>query len=109
VERERLERIHERFLRWVLGVAGRTTGYMVKEELQKKRLRNRAGKRALDYEEKLRGGGGNIWAQWCLKDMKERALRGGELSEGKRKKVVFCGKRDGYKEMGDAEDGGGGQ
>jgi len=40
-EREGLERIHERFLRWVLGVDGRTRGYMVREELQREKLRRR--------------------------------------------------------------------
>lgn len=40
-----MERLEERYLRWVL-LDGRTSGYMVREELQKKKLRVRAGRRA---------------------------------------------------------------
>jgi len=41
-------------------VDGRTPGYMMREELQREKLKSRAGKRVLDYEERLRGGGGSM-------------------------------------------------
>jgi len=88
MERKGMERIHERFLRWILEMNERTPGYMVREELQREKLRSRAGKRVLD-EERLREEGGSMWAQWCLKDMRERALRGGELSVWEREREQF--------------------
>lgn len=45
-EKEELERLEERYLRWVLEVDGRIPDYMVREELQKEKLRGRAGRRA---------------------------------------------------------------
>jgi len=89
-----MERTHERFLRWVLGVDRRIPGYMVREELQREKLRSRAGKRVIDYEERLRGRGGNMWAHWCLKDMRERALRRGELSEWEKEREHFLWKEE---------------
>lgn len=44
-ERERIDRIEERYLRWGAG-DGRTPGYLVREELQREGLRRRAGRRA---------------------------------------------------------------
>jgi len=41
-EREKVERVQKRFLRWVLGVEGKTAEYLVKEETQRWLLRNRA-------------------------------------------------------------------
>lgn len=45
-EREKMEELQERFLRWLLRIEGRTPGYMVREELQREKLRSRAGGRA---------------------------------------------------------------
>ncbi|KYN17771.1 hypothetical protein ALC57_09941, partial [Trachymyrmex cornetzi] len=54
-------------LRWVLGVERGTPGYMVREELQREKLRVKAGKRAWAFEEKLKGGGGGELARLCWK------------------------------------------
>jgi len=43
----------------------------------------------LEYKERLRGGGGSMWAQRCLKDIRERALRGGKLSEWEKEREQF--------------------
>ena len=61
-EREEVERVQEKFVRWTLGVDWRTPGYMVREEVKRMKLRTWAGRRAWRYEEKLsRGqGGGDI-------------------------------------------------
>jgi len=61
-ERERVERLQERFIRWVMGVEGRTPGYMVREEVQRMKIRNRAGRRAWGFKEEGRG---SILAQKC--------------------------------------------
>ncbi|KYN14003.1 hypothetical protein ALC57_13794, partial [Trachymyrmex cornetzi] len=59
-ERESVERLQERYLRWVLGVEKGTSGYMVREELQREKLRVKAGKRAWTFEERLKGSGGGV-------------------------------------------------
>lgn len=41
-----MERLEERYLRWVLGVDGRVPGYMIREKLQRDKLRGIAGRRA---------------------------------------------------------------
>jgi len=38
--------IEKRYLRWLLGVDVRTPGYLVREELQREKLRGRMGERA---------------------------------------------------------------
>jgi len=55
-ERERMERMQERYLRWMMGVGWRVPGYMIREELQRDKLRGRAGRRAWRFEERLAEG-----------------------------------------------------
>ncbi|XP_012231352.2 uncharacterized protein [Linepithema humile] len=38
-EREKMEKLEEKYIKWVLGVDGRTPGYMIREELKRKKLR----------------------------------------------------------------------
>ncbi|EFN67046.1 hypothetical protein EAG_02771 [Camponotus floridanus] len=57
-EWNKIERLQERYMRWVLGVEGRTPGYMVREEGKKEKMRTKLGRRAMGYEEKLEKGGG---------------------------------------------------
>lgn len=38
-EREEIERIEERYLRWLLGVDRRTPGYMVRKKMQREKMR----------------------------------------------------------------------
>lgn len=57
-ERKGIERLQDRFFRWVLGVQRSTPGYMVREELQREMLKGRAGMRVWGYERKLKEGGG---------------------------------------------------
>lgn len=75
-EREKIEVLEERYLRRVLGVEGRTPGYLVREELQREKLRGRAGRRAWRFEERLEEGRGSDIARKCLEEMKERWRRG---------------------------------
>lgn len=41
-----MKKLEERYLRWVLKMDRRTPGYLVREELQKEKLKERAGRRA---------------------------------------------------------------
>jgi len=71
-----VERIQDRFLKWVLGVGRCTPGYMVREEMQREKLRGRAGMRAWSYEKKLGEGGGGELAKLCWEKMRDRAKEG---------------------------------
>jgi len=56
----------------MLEVVSRTPGYLVKEELQKKKLRGRARRRAWGFENRLDEERGSELARDCRKEMKER-------------------------------------
>ncbi|XP_071650744.1 uncharacterized protein [Temnothorax longispinosus] len=75
-ERREVEGIHERYLRWVLGVNWRTPGYMVRDELEREKMRSRASKRTWKFERKLEEDRGGEIARKCLEEMKERWKRG---------------------------------
>lgn len=87
-KREEMERLEERYLKWVLGVDTRTLGYLVREELQREKLRIRAGRKAKNYERQLEEGKGSVLARKCRKEMKERFREGKIISdweEGRKK------------------------
>jgi len=96
-EREKIERMQERFLRWVLGVEGKTPGYLVREETKRSLFRSRAGRRAWGFEERLEEGRSSVLARTCLREMKDRVLKGKELSSleewGRRDVRLTIGKR----------------
>jgi len=75
-EREGLEKLQERFLKWILGVERSTPGYMVREELQRERLKGRAGMRAWSFERKSEEGREGTVARECWEEMRGRAKRG---------------------------------
>lgn len=50
LKREGMEKLEERYLRWILGVDARTQGYIVREVLQREKLRRKAGSRAWGFE-----------------------------------------------------------
>lgn len=52
-EREEVEKIGKKYLRWLLGVDRRTPGYMIREEMQREKMRKRAGKRAWEYKRRI--------------------------------------------------------
>lgn len=53
-EWEKIERMQERYIRWVLGIDGRTPRY-IREEGKREKMRTRLGRRAMEYEKKRRG------------------------------------------------------
>jgi len=75
-ERGGLEKLEERYLRWVLGVEGSTPWYLVREELQRDKLSIRAGRRAWEYERRLRMGKGSEIARKCWEELRRRSGRG---------------------------------
>lgn len=58
-ERKSMERLEERYMKWVLGVDGVTPEYMLRKELQRKKLRGKAGRRAWGYKKRLKEGRGS--------------------------------------------------
>ncbi|EZA50331.1 hypothetical protein X777_11275 [Ooceraea biroi] len=72
----------------MLGVDSRTPGYLVREELQRDKLRGRAGKRAWGFERRLEERRGSELARKCWVELKERARKGreGKEWEGERRK-----------------------
>ncbi|XP_071578809.1 uncharacterized protein [Temnothorax nylanderi] len=74
-EREKIERMHERYIRWTLGLDWSTPGYMIREETKRDRMRVSAGKRAMKYEEKLEWGKGNEIARECWKEIKRNVRK----------------------------------
>jgi len=89
-EREQMERVQERYLRWLLGVNWRTPGYMIREELQREKLRTRAGRRAWKFEERLAEGRGSELTRRCWEEMEEENEEGREtIGVGEGKKGIF--------------------
>nr|XP_012219031.1 PREDICTED: DNA ligase 1-like [Linepithema humile] len=94
-EREKMEKLEERYMKWVLGVDGRTPEYVIREELKREKLRGRAGKRAWDFErrkrdwkKRLEKGKKSALAKRCWGEMMERVGKGKAKSEweGERRK-----------------------
>jgi len=91
-EWDKIERVQERYMRWVLGLDGRTPGYMVREEGKREKMRTRLERRAMGYEERLEKGGGGEWARKCWEEVKRRGEEGDSKWERQR--------RDFYRERG---------
>ncbi|XP_071572354.1 uncharacterized protein [Temnothorax nylanderi] len=88
-ERREVEGIQERYLRWVLGVNWRTPGYMVRDELEREKMRARASKRAWRFERKLGEGRGGEIARKCMEEMKERWKRGRIIGKWEHKRKDY--------------------
>jgi len=92
-ERRQMERVQEKFLKWVLGVDWRVPGYMVREEMQREKLRVRAGRRAWRFEERLAEGKGSEVARRCWEEMRRRVRAGRMLSEWEKERKGFFEER----------------
>lgn len=88
-EREEVERLQDRYMKWIMGVRRCTPGYMVREEIQREKLRGRAGMRAWSYEKKLGEGGGAELARLCWEEMRERAKDGKVLGKWEEERRSF--------------------
>jgi len=93
-EREEMEKLEEKYLRWVLGVDGKTPWYLVKGELQREKLRRRAGRSAWNFERRLEEGRGGIIARKCWEEMREKERGGTERSDWEKKRERFWEERN---------------
>lgn len=75
-------------VRWVLGVEG-TLGYMIREELQREKLRNRAGKRAWRFEKRLEEGRESEIVRKCWEELRGRCKRKKEISKWEEERCRF--------------------
>ncbi|KYN42053.1 hypothetical protein ALC56_03522 [Trachymyrmex septentrionalis] len=65
-EWKEVEAIHEKYLKWILGLEKVTPGYIVREELKRNKLRVETGWRAGKFEEKLEKGEGGKFGKMCM-------------------------------------------
>jgi len=92
-EREKIERTQKRFLRWMMGVSWRSPGYMIRDELQRDKLRVRAGRSAWGFEKRLAEGKGSELVRRCWENIRERAKRGERLSTWMKERQEFFEER----------------
>jgi hypothetical protein len=52
---EAVEKVQEKYLRWVLEVNRATSAYIMREECKRNRVKVKAGKRAAKFEDKIDG------------------------------------------------------
>lgn len=72
-ECEEVERLQERYIKWVLEVYERTPRYMVREKGKKEKLRTKIGRRAIRYKKRLEKDGGSKWGKKMFRrDQEER-------------------------------------
>jgi len=88
-EWDEMERMQERYLRWILGVDSRTPGYLVREELQREKMKSRAGKRALMFEKRLEEGRGNELGRRCKEEIERNLEKRKELSDWEKGRKKF--------------------
>lgn len=81
-----MKALQERYLRWIIGVKRRRIfnkrgpGYLIREELQREKLRVRAGIKAGNFKERLEREKGNRITRDCREEILERVRRGRNLS-----------------------------
>lgn len=71
-ERGELERLEEKYMKWILGVEGGNTVVYMREEFQREKIRVRAGRRAWGFEKRLGEGKGSELARRCWEEIRER-------------------------------------
>ncbi|KOC59656.1 hypothetical protein WH47_11086 [Habropoda laboriosa] len=70
-ERGEVERLQLKYIKWTLGLDIRTPDYIVLEETKREKIRVRAGRRALSFEEGVREGIGWQLLRECLREKQE--------------------------------------
>nr|XP_046472570.1 uncharacterized protein LOC124214348 [Neodiprion pinetum] len=88
-----VEAIQDRFLRWTLGVHGRTPGYLVREELQREKLGIRAGRTAWNFERTMERGEGSDLARRCWEEIREKVEVRRQGSRWERERESFFAER----------------
>lgn len=72
-EYEEIERVQEKYLRWILGVDMNTPGYIVREETKREKLRVEAGRRAVKFEDLMSVRPHCLLVQECWREKRKRA------------------------------------
>lgn len=75
-KRKSIEKVEERYLRWVMEVDVITPGYIVKKKLKREKIRSRAGRRALRYKKRLEEEKRGQLARLCWKELKKKGRKG---------------------------------
>lgn len=78
-----------RYLRWVKGVGKNIVGYIMREEIQREKLKGRAGLRAWGYEKRLEEGKGGELARICWEEMRKRVRKDKALGGWEEKRKEF--------------------
>src|SRR5580765_19665 len=92
-EREKVEGVEEKFLRWMVGADWRIPGYLIREELKRDKLRGRVARRAWNFEKRLEEGKGGEIARECLKEIKKRGEKNKKKSEWEEEREKFFRER----------------
>ena len=79
-EHEEIERLHERYIRWTLGLDRCTSWYIVLKEMDREKIKIRTGNRAYKFEEKVLESQGRRIVKACLKE-KELGIGGSKVWE----------------------------
>jgi hypothetical protein len=87
-----MEKLEERYLRWVFELDSKTPGYIVREEIKRDKLRERAGRRAWGFEKRLEEGKGNKLTRW--EEMRGRYKEDKADSEWKKERRRFFEERE---------------
>lgn len=84
----RLDTIKRKYTKWILGLDRTTPNYILKEETKMEKIRTKALKRAIKYEEKARNSGRKIVAE-CIKELDRERVRSEESKwEASRSKLL---------------------
>ena len=86
---ERIDKVTRKYVKWVLGLDGKTPNHILIEETKIKELRLEAKKRAIKYEEKARKSEKKLVIE-CIKEMDKEGRKKEESSkwEGKKRKEM---------------------
>lgn len=66
---------------------------MIREEIQRDKIRGRMGKRTWSYKKKLEEGKGGILARKCLEEIRRRIMKEEESSTWEEERKDFFSKR----------------
>lgn len=102
MEGERSGKNTRKVSKWILGLKGRTPGYLVREEMQRGKLRERAGR----FEERLLRGEGSELARLCLEELRDNVWRDRVGSRWEEERPVSRGEKDESTGMGGEKVGG---
>lgn len=91
-KRKRIESLEERYLRWLFGVEAKTPGYLIREEIQREKLRGKAGRRAW-FERRLVEEGESELARECWEEIKARFREGKTGGDWEREREGFFEER----------------